>query len=787
MTRKVKLRTLLIGGLFTLFFVALIVKLYAVQVVHASWLQERAQDMWEKNKILQPVRGSIVDRHNQVLAEDGPSYTVIVNPQIIAQKKNLSQVVAALAPILNKPEAELTELATKKKEDGNYASWVEVRNEGWKIDAEVADRIAEALDLEEPIDNLSNLYKKGVALEESQKRYYPNGSLAAHVVGYFDKNGEAVMGIEAALDDVLKGKPGHIITEKDRMGYELPDAKASFEPAIDGNTVQLTIDRNIQSYIETALEKAYNEFKPKSMTAIAMDPKTGEILGMASLPNFNPAKYWEADQESFRNQAISSIYEPGSTFKLVTLAGTVEEGLFHPEETYKSGQIRIYDRTLNDHNVNGWGTITYLEGLKRSSNVAFVKLGYEMLKPERLKQYIEKFGFGQKTGIDLPGEVAGWTRFSSPVDYATATYGQGGVSVTAIQQVTAYAAIANGGMMMQPHVVKAVLDPKTGQPLQTFEPKQVRQVVSPQTAAKVTEYLEQVVSDQEIGTGKNAAIEGYRVAGKTGTANIVIDGKYADDQWVISFAGYAPVEDPKLVIFVSANQPDLHGNYHNGGLVAPVVFREIMSQSLRYMNVAATVQHELTGTDPNIVAPDVTNKPVADAKKQLGDAKLKYDVLGKGANVIAQFPAAGTEIGQTQRIYLLTEENGSMDLPDLHGKSLRDALAVCSFVKVDCQVSGSGYVSSQTVVAGAERPTVSLQLVPWSELAKANENASKSAAGSGKSDGSKTQQTSGSSAGKSNGGKTQQSSGGGQPSSGAAKGGSNGSSGSTGKTGNTGN
>ncbi|MDF2725776.1 MAG: stage sporulation protein [Paenibacillus sp.] len=727
MDKKVKLRTVLIGGLFTLFFIVLIGKIYWVQVVEASDLLKKAQVMWERNKTIQPIRGSIVDRNSQVLAEDGPSYTVIVNPSVIATLKNESTVVNALSDILGKPQTELQAQVTKKKEDGTLSSWVEVRSEGWKIDVEVADRIVKALNLKMPANNPNNLYTHGVYLEESTKRYYPGGALASHVLGYFDKNGKAVMGLEATYDKLLKGTPGHILTSNDRMGYELPDAKASYEPADDGKTLQLTIDRNIQSYLETALERSYAEFKPKSMTAIAMDPKTGDILGMANLPTFNPAQYWLSKPEDFRNVAISSQFEPGSTFKLVTLAGTVAEGLFDPIEKFHSGKIQVYDRTLKDHNVVGWGTISYLEGLQRSSNVAFVKLGYEKLKPDRLKSYISKFGFGEKTGIDLPGEISGMVKFSYPVDYATATYGQGSVSVTAIQQIAAYAAIANGGKMMQPHVVKAILDPKTNAPIQTFEPKEVRQVVTPETAQKVTEYLEQVIIG-DYGTGKNAKIEGYRVAGKTGTANIVVNGKYSEDQWVITFVGYAPIEDPKLVVLVLADQPDLHKNYHNGGLVAPVVFKEIMSQSLRYMNITANVPpNELSGIENKLATPDMTGKSIVDAKKVLNDSKVKYELLGKGATIIAQFPSASTDIGPNQRVYLLTEEKEGVELPSLQGKSLRDALAVCSFMKVECLVNGEGYVASQSAVAGAARQTVSLELVPWNELdaAKAKADAAK--------------------------------------------------------------
>jgi penicillin-binding protein 2B len=726
MTKKVKLRTLLIGGLFTLFFVAIMGRLYWVQVVQSSALLERAKNMWENDRVLQPVRGAIVDRNLQVLAEDGPSYTVIVNPQIIRKLGNSAEIVRVLSEILKKPQNELQQLVTKQREDGKLLSWVEVRSEGWKIDAETADQIAEELGLAKPITSRRNLYTHGVLLEETVKRYYPAKSLAAHVLGYFDKNGKAVMGLEAKYDEVLRGKPGRIVYTRDNLGYELPDANVTYEPAVDGKKLQLTLDRNIQSYIEAALERAYAEWKPKSMSAIAMNPKTGEILGIANLPTFDPNTYWEAKTDSFYNHAVGSQYEPGSTFKLVTLAAAVEEGLFNPDETFQSGTIRVTNRTLHDHDYwRNWGEMTYLEGLKRSSNVAFVKLGLEKLGQEKLTQYIKTFGFGEKTGIDIPGEASGIIRLRYPVDYATTTYGQGGITATAIQQIAAYASIANGGIMMQPHIVKAILDPKTDEPLQTFEPQTVRRTVSEQTAKKVTEYLEQVVSDREIGTGRNAYIEGYRVAGKTGTANKVIDGKYAEDKWLITFIGYAPVEDPQIVVLVMADEPDLGGDYRLGGQVTGPVFREIVSQSLRYMGVSATVKQELSGMELVLHVPDLSNLSVEQAEKKLAADKMRYEKLGNGKTVIAQIPAPGTEISPQQRIYILTEPMEDLELPDLTGKSLRDAMVICSFLDFDCKVTGEGYVFEQKTSVSEGKKTAELTLKP----PYAAQNADKAQAG----------------------------------------------------------
>ncbi|WP_246066811.1 penicillin-binding transpeptidase domain-containing protein [Paenibacillus koleovorans] len=706
-----------------------------MQIVSAAGLMEKAQEMWEQDKVLQPVRGSILDRNNHILAEDGPSYTVIVNPKVIHELKREREIAQGLATILQKPESELMDLVTKKRENGNYFQWVEVRSEGWKIDNDLADEIMEYFKLSKPTDNRKNLYVHGIYLEESQKRYYPSNQMASHVLGYFDKNGKAVGGLESQYNKVLSGTPGRIITERDAIGYDLPDAKASYEPAVDGTSIQLTIDQQIQSYMERAMEKAFLQWKPKSMSAIAVNPKTMEILAMANYPNFNPAKYWDdkTETKAFYNHAIGSQYEPGSTFKLVTLAGAVEEWLFNPTETYQSGSIAVPGREpVRDHNQVGWGKITYLEGLKRSSNVAFVKLGFEKLGNEKLKNYINLFGFGEKTGIDLPGEAKGLIKFQYQPDYATATYGQGGVSVTAIQQAAAYAAIANGGKLMKPYIVKSLVDTKTGEVLQKNEPQFVRQVVTPATAQKVSELLEQVVSDQEIGTGRNAFIDGYRVAGKTGTANIVINGKYSVDTWLISFIGYAPVEDPQILVAVIADEPDLKGDYHLGGQVAAPVFKEIVSQSLRYMGVSAKAKTDNSvAKDLKLNVPDLINQSLVDAKKTLSAQKFAYDTVGKGTKIIAQYPMPGTQITASQRIYMMTEPVEDAELPDLKGKSLRDALELCVYMKVECQATGEGYVVNQKISDEGDKKTAVLELKPWLEGGVATGLSTGSGSGSG--------------------------------------------------------
>jgi penicillin-binding protein 2B len=539
------------------------------------------------------------------------------------------------------------------------------------------------------------------------------------------------MGLEKTMNDELKGEPGEIKYEKDGIRTQLPDGKVEVKQAVDGKNVTTTIDRDIQFYMEEALREAYRKYNPVSITAIAADPKTMDILGMVSLPDFNPNAYWlTTNQEAFKNNAIQSVYEPGSTFKIVTLAAAVQEGLFNPNATYKSGSISISskDKPIHDHNYVGWGTISFLEGLKRSSNVAFVKLGYEMLGKEKFKEYINKFGFGAKTGIELQGEVLGKTTLTWNRDYASATFGQG-VTVTPIQQVAAVAAVANGGKLMKPHIVKAITDPATGQKT-TIEPEVVRQVISEETSKKVGEYLEQVVSDQEIGTGRNAYIPGYRIAGKTGTAQVVENGVYSEDKYVVSFIGYAPVDDPKIVLYVLVDRPD--DKFAGGGSVAAPIFKQIMGQSLQHLGVVPELPKEEegkaadnAGASPAPVTttvPDVTGMTVAQAKSELAGRSFDAQVIGRGTKVLQQLPKKGSVIPTDQSIYLVTEnEVGSV--PDMKGLSLRDALEMCSLLEASCTAKGEGYVVAQESAQRNGKLAVTLTLAPPGQAAAAGQEA----------------------------------------------------------------
>lgn len=722
MNKKIKLRSLFIGCFFVLLFVGLLFRVYYVQVVEASELLKKAQVSWKHSKVLIPKRGTILDRNGNILAQDAPAYTVAVNPKLINSKGVAADVVAKLGPLLGMDTPELRQKllnhVTAKNQEGEFLVQREIRNEGWKVDTSVRNLIIEEFGDETAMN------KMGVYMLEEQKRYYPAGELASHVLGYTDKDGEPQYGVEYYYNELLKGTPGSISYEKDRLGYELPNGEIKYQPAIDGQPIQLTIDQNIQVYIEQALREAYEQYKPKSMTAIAVDPKTMDILGMANLPNFNPNTYWDFDsQADFYNHAALSVYEPGSTFKIVTLAAAVEEGLFDPEAKFMSGRIAKSGwggNAVHDHDRRGWGEITYLEGLKRSSNVAFVKLGYEMLGEQRLREYIQAFGFGSKSGLDLPGEGQGNIRFRYPIEVANVTFGQG-VTVTAIQQIAAISAIANGGKLLEPRLLKAVLDPETKQPVEVIEPKEVRRVISEETAHIVSEYLEQVVSDQEIGTGRRVYIDGYRIAAKTGTAQVVENGKYASDKWVSSFIGFAPVEDPKIALIVIAVEPKISDYRQSGEVVSPV-FKDIIHKSLHYYGVATTESQEGDFAVSSISVPNLVGKTIDGAENDAARQSMTIEVFGQGNQVVDQSPAAGAISGAGSLIYVITESAKQIEIPDLSGRSLRDALEICSLLEAQCNFTGEGYVVSQSISYEQGERLVQLKLLPLWEQAEHQES-----------------------------------------------------------------
>lgn len=688
---KIKWRTYVLGGLFTVLLFVLIGRLFWLQNIESAELLVKARKTWEKSNAINPKRGEIIDRNGQQLAYTGKAYTVIAriapyendrkNKDYVQDKQ---ETAAKLAPILDMSSSAIMERLEKKSDQ------VELRPGGWKIPKEKAEQV-KALKL------------PGISLYEETRRYYPYGVFASSVLGYTNLDGQAQMGIELSQDTQLRGEKGSFTFKKDGKGNQLPDGLESYKPAIDGHRITLTLDHNIQSYVEDALNQAASQYKMKGITAIVADPNTGEILGMGSRPSFNPNS--PSGIKDYRNPAVGTNFEPGSTFKIVTLAAAIEEKMFNPNDYYMSGTYNKIkgSKEVRDHNGGrGWGMISFKEGVKHSSNVAFVILGYERLKEEKLFSYLQKFGFGEKTGIDLPGEEKGLfnpNRRYYARDIASISFGQG-VGVTAIQQVAAVGAVANGGKLMKPYIIKEIRDSRTGAIVAQKGPQMMRRVVSENTASQVRDLLHAVVNEKN-GTGQPFALPGYHVAGKTGTAQVSRNGRYVPGKYINSFIGFAPKDKPKLLIYVLVDEPDIDTPSAGGKIIAAPVFKSILERSLQYMKLSPDKTAPVVAVqDETAIMPQLSGSTVGQAKTRVKQAGLTAEVLGNGAKIIAQYPEASVELTKGSTVYILTAKTG-VSLPDLTGKTLRDVMEIGALLDLNVAgVTGEGYVTSQSIPSG---------------------------------------------------------------------------------------
>lgn len=688
--RRIKLRTMFLGGIFTFLFFVLMFRLFYIQTVNADLWVQSAQAQWERNDTLHPKRGTIYDRNGEVLAFTSKAYTVIAKLKPWDKSDthyvtNALETAQKLAPILGMSAERVTRLIEDSREAGR--TQVELRPGGWKIDEDKAKLVLE-------------LNLPGIILYPESKRYYPNDAFASHVIGYTDLDGQAIMGIEKLFNEQLQGQEGSYKVLKDRKGFKLPDGMESFKPVQNGNNIYLTIDYQIQNYVEDALNKISQQYKSKGISVIVADPKSGEILAMANRPQFNPNQYQNIT--NWTNFAITSTFEPGSTFKIVTLAAAIEEGVYRNDETYLSGTYRkIPGPPIRDHNAGkGWGTISFQRGVQESSNVLFAILGYERLGKDKFYDYLEKFGFGQRTGIGLPGESAAVLKDKSrlyPRDVASMTFGQG-VVVTSIQQVAAVSAIANGGELLKPYIIKEIRDSHTGQVLQKHDREVVRRVVSEKTAQEVRDILETAVTD---GTGKYYYLEGYHVAGKTGTAQVVgQDGSYKANRYIYSFIGFAPKDDPKFLVYVVVDQPEIPNPNFGGRDVASPIFRHVMQNSLQYMKVSPDLNSQpvSVGKARSLTVPHLIGQTPAAAKDLLAESSLKGKVLGTGSKIVKQYPAARAGIMPESTVYLLTDVLEEIPVPDFTGMTLREVLELCNFLGIKIEPKGRGYVVNQSIL-----------------------------------------------------------------------------------------
>lgn len=578
--RKSKERTFVIGIVVTFCLVTIIFRLFWLQTVASNELNAEAQKNWIVKKVLTPKRGTIYERtKKEKLAWESDAYVFGAE---LEQVKDPTETAHVLSTILEVPKDQIEQKLTTEIKKGRKS--IELRFPGkYKYPEEVFQQMKKRKAKDQALD--------GIYAFPTKKRTY-TGKLAAHVIGFLNSEDHPVGGIESYYDHLLRGKSGNKIYKKAKNGLMVEDEPQKFSPPVHGKNLVLTIDLKIQKQVEKELESAMKLYKAKGGTAIVADPKTGEILALVSRPTFDPndpAKTYDS-QKNGHNLAVESQFEPGSTFKIMTLAAAIEEGIFQPDEKFQSGKIQVEDQVIRDWNVKGWGEITYREGVELSSNVAFVRLG-QKLGQKKLVDYINRFGFGdvtkrfgKKTGIDLPAEGRGYFFKGSlyPTELAAISFGQG-ISVTPIQQVAAVCAIANGGILYKPHVLKEVWDPETKKREKVVKP-QGKRVLSSTTSKTVRDLLRDVV---QKGTGVNADLPGYQVAGKTGTAqkpNPNGSG-YLRDKYVVSFIGFAPTENPEVVIYIALDEPNSSGGDVTGGTVAAPLAKEVLKQTLKIREV----------------------------------------------------------------------------------------------------------------------------------------------------------------------------------------------------------
>ncbi|MGE5633005.1 MAG: stage V sporulation protein D [Caulobacteraceae bacterium] len=647
---KVVMKRRIVIVLFAFFavYAGLIGRLAFIQIINSSEYQQKALEQWTRDIPIQSKRGVIYDRNSKKLAVSATAYEIYVRPAMVKDKNAVAQ---ALADTLEMDKDSLMQKISVKKDT------VLIKK---KVGADKVKLLREK--------ELS-----GIIFNDDSKRFYPQSNFASYLLGFTNTDNQGQDGVELTYEKYLNGFPGRNIMMTDAHGQVLPGSDTKYYEPQDGLNLVLTMDEVIQHFAEKAVENALVENKAKRVTAIVMDPKTGDILAMAAKPDYDnndPRKIpqelldkWDTMTQKeqydalfkiWRNPAVADSYEPGSTFKIITSAAGLEENVVKPDDHfYDPGYIIVAGKKLKCwRSYNPHGDETFAEAVKNSCNPVFVEVGQRLGK-ERLYKYIRAFGFGATTNIKLPGEAAGIVRSLGeigPVELGNNSFGQG-ISVTPIQLITAVSAVANDGYLMEPRIAKKVID-NEGKTIHEFQPRVVRQVISKETSATLKDILEFAVSPTA-----SAYIPGYKVAGKTGTAQKAEGGIYVSGKYVSSFVGFAPANDPKIAVLVVIDEPG--GAQHFGGVIAAPVAKSIIYDTLRYLDVKPQYTHEEAALlqKPVVKVPNVTGMTLQNAIKELAKSKLKYAVDAEYEHtmesmILDQVPKAGADFNEGSIVIL---------------------------------------------------------------------------------------------------------------------------------------
>lgn len=641
-------------------------RLIFLQFFQSSWLAENAVDQRVREIPVEAKRGIIFDRNGRELAVSVSSASVYAIP---AEITNAEETAAKLAAILNLDNSSLTNKLKKRQ----AFTWIKR-----KIDNETAGK-------------LQTLNLPGIGITQEGRRYYPNDAVASHILGFTGIDSQGLDGVEITFDSYLKGRPGSIVIEYDGRGREIPLANHRYVAPVEGNNLYLTIDLVIQQIAEREAERVMRENQAQAATIIVMKPGTGEILALANKPDYDPNHFADYSPKLWRNIAISNAYEPGSTFKIITSSAVLGDKVVRLKDRFfDPGEVEVQGRTIHCWKHGGHGSQSFEEVVQNSCNVGFVNVGLK-LGADAFYRYIDNFGFGKPTGIDLPGEAKGIMIDKAkikPINIATMAIGQS-IAVTPMQLISAVSAVANDGILLRPQIVREVKD-KAGTMIRSFQPDTVKKILEPEVSRELKGILEKVV---ENGTGRNAFLEGFHVAGKTGTAQKVGGGGYAAGKYVASFVGFAPADHPQVAVLVIIDEPT--GMYYGGQIAAPV-FGAVVKDVLPYLKV--TPEFPASETAPakqtHVLMPSLINLTLAEAGKEIQKAGLQVRIEEDGDRVADQIPKPGSRIplGGTVLLYTRTPRfiAGEVTLPDFRGSTLKEAINILSELGLIVRQEGTG-------------------------------------------------------------------------------------------------
>lgn len=680
-------------------------------------LGENVERLYTRDQTIVANRGNIYDRFGNPIALDSKSYKMVgiltkqwsteKNPQHVSNKKEISEI---LSEHLNLTKEDVLSYLNKEVNQvefgaaGNNLSFHTVEN--IKNDLEEADL-------------------KGIIFEEKQKRLYPNGTFASHLVGIAQykelentdkKQLTGVTGLEKSFNEKLLGENGRKMYKKDSLGYQLPNMEMEELAAKDGDDIYLSLNHKLQTHLEIILDKVQSENQSKAITANVLDVKTGEIIASSQRPSFNADTL--EDIETWQNLLTEYTFEPGSTLKVLTLAAAIEEGVFDPNHYYKSGTIKVHGGRVSDHNPQGWGHISELEGLSRSSNILFVRLVDEM-GHEVWKDYLDSYGFGESTGIELLNEQAGTNPYKWPLQKVNTGFGQG-LTVTPIQMLKAFTAIADEGDMLRPKIVKKLVHSKDSTE-ENFETEKVASPISKESAKKTLSYLK-TATEMENAVAKAYKKEGYSIAAKTGTAQLVDPktGKYSQSKFIHSVVAFFPAENPEYLVYITVQEPSYSSDARTGSQVVQKIYHPLLDRVIDFNQELE--EPDSSGDQVQYVdTPSFLDLTVDEALSQLNELGNTYSLIGSGEEIVQQLPYPNSPLFEDQQVILMT--NGASTMPDLSNWSRNDVLKVAELTGSKISFIGEGYVVNQDLKAGAHiEPGQKITITLSSEQPAEDEN-----------------------------------------------------------------